>query len=349
MAQDLYQILGIDRSASEDEIKKAYKKAALKYHPDRQHNKTDEEKKEAEDKFKEISQAYSVLSDPDKKQRYDTFGVIDDSVSGDSGFSSGFNPFEGFGEFFRRAGFGTQFSQRQQTVTPGRDIQMRVSLSIKEIYEGCTKTVKYQRDVRCSTCHGEGGEGKEQCPYCHGTGMKTDVRRTSFGITSNSYPCPHCNRTGYTVKHICNDCSGTGFRREENVVTVNFRAGIENGSGILFKGEGCESESARGVNGDFVAVAQWNFDKEEFGIIGYDVYQRVSIPWSLCLLGGPYDFKLPNDKTVRINIPECSKPDSHLKMKGRGISGQGDYYIIISYDIPNKLSKEERNILKKLQ
>lgn len=349
--KDLYEILGIDRNADEKEIKKAFKKAAFRTHPDRQQGKSEEEKKKAEEEFKEISRAYNILSDPDKKLKYDQLGIIDDGTT-TSGGPAGFDPFEQFAEFFRNNGFdrGNPFSGRQRNpeYEPGTHIQMRVKLSFEDIYNGCTKKVKYSRNVRCHTCHGTGGEGKEQCKYCHGTGMFTQTQYTAFGYSSTSSPCPYCNATGYMVKHPCKDCNGTGFEKEEKVITVKFPPGVMNNNGILFNGEGNEAPNEKGKNGNFIAVAQWDFNDEKFYIQGYDVYEKIKVPWNICIAGGQYEFTFPDGEVKYITIHECTQPESHLRIKGRGIANKGDYYLIIEYLIPNKLSKKEKDILSKL-
>lgn len=345
--KDLYEVLGIDRNATEKEIKTAYKKAALRTHPDRQHDKTEEEKKQAEEEFKEISKAYDILGNPDKKAKYDNFGIIDDGVSGNSG---GFDPFEQFADFFRNSGFsgfnrGRSYNNQP---APGSDIQMRVNLSIEDIYNGCTKTVKYKKHVRCNICHGEGGEGKEQCRYCHGTGMLTQVQQTAFGFSSTSGPCPYCHGSGYSIKHVCQDCGGTGFQDVENVVTVQFPAGIENNRGILFKGEGHESSSPHGANGNFVAISKWDFDEEKFFVSGFDIYEKVSIPWHICIAGGDFKITLPDGTPLNITLKECTKPDAQLRISNKGIKKQGDFYVLVEYDIPDSISKDVKKYLKKL-
>lgn len=342
--KDLYEILGISREASEKDIKTAYRKAALRTHPDRQQGKTDEEKKQAEEEFKEISKAYEILNDPEKKEKYDRYGIIDDGTGG----SAPFDPFEQFADFFR--GFGGQGFRAHYNAESesGTNIQMRISLNIEDIYNGCKKTVKYTRNKRCHTCEGTGGEGKEQCKYCHGTGMFTKVERNTFGYSSVSSPCPYCNASGYMVKHICDTCHGTGFEKEEKVITVEFKPGIEHNNGIMFRGEGNESSSKNGKNGNFIAVAQWEYDTDKYYINKYDVYEKVSIPWNICILGGNFHFTLPNGKKKSVSVKECTPPEKYLKLKNCGISGLGDYYLIVEYKIPEKLSKKERDILSQL-
>lgn len=343
--KDLYEILGISRDASEKEIKTAYRKAALRTHPDRQQGKTDEEKKKAESEFKEISKAYEILSDKEKKMKYDRFGIIDDDING--GHAGGFDPFEQFADFFKGFGGGhtRQYSAEPE---PGTNIQMRIILNIEDIYNGCTKKVKYTRNKRCHTCHGEGGEGKEQCKYCGGSGMYTKVERTPFGYNSMSSPCPYCHASGYMVKHICKDCQGTGFEKEEKIITVEFKPGTKNNNGIVFHNEGNESSSKYGKNGHFIAVAQWDFDTDKYYVDDYDVYEKVFIPWNICIAGGKFKFVLPDGSEKNIDIKECTPPGKHLRLKNKGINGKGDYYLIVEYKVPDKLSKKEKDILGKL-
>ena len=212
MNKDLYEILGISKNASDDEIKKAYKKLALKWHPDRQGGKSDKEKKEAEEKFKDIGFAYSILSDPEKKQRYDQFGITDDQQSMGTDFDptdlfarfmngfGGFSDGDPFADFFGRG-------KRQQNRGPekGQSIQMNIQVGIEEILKGVHRDIEYDIFVRCPKCNGTGGEGVQTCPHCHGTGMISEIQRGPYGIIQNMHPCPYCNGTGETIKNKCSE------------------------------------------------------------------------------------------------------------------------------------------------
>lgn len=344
--EDLYSILGLSRSASDDKIKKAFRKMSLKYHPDRQNGKSEREKKEAEAKFKEVNSAYQILSDPEKKKMYDTYGVTDENdIPRD--FDS--SPFSMFSDFF--GGRATNNTRAYYAPPQGRDVQMKISLGLKDIYSGCRKKVKYKINKRCPECRGEGGFGKEQCRVCNGTGMYTQYKHTSFGTMSSTSPCYNCGGEGYAVKNKCTKCKGQGFVQVEKTVEVEFPAGMMNGVGIPYAGDGHESSSPKGKNGDFIAVANWNFDFDTYSINGLDVYETVLIPWEKCLLGGKWEFKLPNEETRVINVPECSKPGDVIKLLGDGImtgSKRGNYFLIVNYKVPEKLDQKTRELLEKI-
>ena len=199
MKKDYYKILGVDKNFTEDELKKQYRKMCLKYHPDRQAGKSDDEKKKAEEDFKDVQEAYECLSDANKKAYYDRYGSMDNYGQGWSGgadmfshFSSFFDDFDfgGFGNFF--GGGGQRRQQQQRGPEPGQSLRIQVGVGIKEILDGGEKTFKYSRNVRCTDCNGTGGTGVDTCPHCHGTGMVTTVQQSGFGIIQQSRPCNHC-------------------------------------------------------------------------------------------------------------------------------------------------------------
>ena len=200
-SKNLYDILGVSNNASEDEIKKAYKKAAIKYHPDRQGGKSDKEKQEAEEKFKEIGAAYAILSDPQKRQRYDTYGTIDEDMMAGTGFDMG-DIFRHMMGGFMGGNFGDMFGrQRQSYPSEAKSIQVNIPLSIEQIFNGYSHEIEYDVDYRCKDCNGAGGTGVETCPHCHGTGMITRTQQSGFGIIQHQSPCPYCNGTGKTIKN----------------------------------------------------------------------------------------------------------------------------------------------------
>ena len=218
MNKDLYAILGVSKNASDDEIKKAFRKLSLKYHPDRQGGKSDKEKKEAEEKMKEISAAWTVLSDPEKKRQYDMYGTYDENMfNGNFDFGDIFSHmndmFSGFGDFFGR---GTNRNRNRNTgPIPGQTLKIQIPVSIDEILKGkIDRDVEYSIDVRCPNCNGEGGTGKKTCSHCHGTGMITETQRTPFGIIQNSHPCQYCHGEGTSLETVCSECHGTGFKRK---------------------------------------------------------------------------------------------------------------------------------------
>ena len=351
MAKDLYEVLGIDRNNfSEKQLQTNYRKLAKQYHPDRQTGKSDKEKQEAEEKFKEISHAYEVLSDPEKKQNYDMFG--DENQSGNSG---GFNPFDGgfnpFADFFNP--FGNNRQHYQQVYEPGHNIQMKIPVTIEDLFNGLKKTVKYKKQVRCINCHGEGGTGKKICPHCKGTGRITKREMHNGWQRIEETVCPYCQGTGSYVEHKCPTCNGTGFTEKEVTLDIEFPAGIPDNTGILFKGKGAEAKNVKGENGDFIAITSYKIDSDKYEVNGLDVIEHVYIPYYDLLLGCNYTVHIPNGKEKTVKIAPCTKDNKLLRLKFEGIksnTGQiGDYYICIHYNIPDSLTNKEKELITKIK
>lgn len=359
-----YEILSsvgtkITKESSAEDIKKSYRKACIKTHPDRQQGKSDEEKKKAEETFKNVQKAYDILSDSDKKQRYDMFGIIDDgssSSSQSSGFGGGFDPFEDLRSMFG-GGFGGGGSRHQERIIPGEDLQVRIPVTLKDIYCGVTgKKIKIKRKVRCQNCHGSGGK-TETCPHCHGTGMITDIQRSAFGVIQQQRPCPHCNATGKKIIEKCKTCGGSGFREEELVQEINFRPGVIDGEYISIRGCGNEAKKPGHPSGNLIAIAQWKFDTERFTVGGFDVLERINLPYEDCLLGTKYSLVLPDDRKIDVAIPMLSEPGKRLRLRGKGISGKdqygrqvtGDYILEIHYIMPETLTDEEKQHLEEIK
>lgn len=341
--KDYYEILGVDRNASEAEIKKAYRKLSLQYHPDKLANKSEKEKKEGEEKFKAITEAYSVLSDPEKKDKYDRFGSID-------GMDMDFGPDLGdiLGRAFGGNPFGGHFGgfgNRSQMVESGIDHTMRIPLTIEDIFNGVEKTVKFKRNVRCSNCHGAGGTGVKTCPECHGQGRVRHTQRTPMGIMTQITDCPKCHGTGKIVEKVCPSCHGTGMQEAYNTVTVTFPAGVPNQYGVKYDNQGSESRDKRGENGDFIAIAEYKIDENRYSIEGNNVLEHVFIPYYDVLLGCDYTVNIPNGHKKTIHISPCTKEDNIMKILGEGLNFRGvrgDYYVCIHYKYPEKLSDKER-------
>lgn len=353
--KDFYQILGISKNATEKEIKSAYRKLSLKYHPDRQGGKSESEKKQAEKKMAEINEAYSILSDKDKKLKYDTYGSTDDQGFG--GFSQG-----GFGnmdDLFKAmagdfAGFGNFNTYNNMQAEPGSSIQMKIPLTIEDVYCGCKKKVKFDRQIRCPNCHGEGGTGVKECQYCHGTGTLVQNTRTRFGFQRIVTPCPYCNATGKTVEHRCQTCHGSGFKTSSNSVMVEFPQGIPNGAGIKYAEQGNESKSINGYNGDFYATAEYAFDNNKYRIEGVDVYENIEINYFDALLGTVIETILPNKQKRKIKVDPCTPPRKILSLIGDGLidirsNRKGNYYYVLNYKIPSTLTKEEKKALESIK
>lgn len=348
MAKDLYNILGIDKTASDDDIKKAYRKLAIKWHPDRHAGKSDE--KEAEEKFKDINEAYQVLSDPDKRRQYNTFGTVDPNTQFSQGPSMDdlknmFRNMPGFDDF--DMGFGFNPWGRQQWAKPqGMSKRILIDIGVADIMKGCTKTFKVKRNVLCPHCHGTGGEHIETCQHCHGTGMETMIQRTQFGIIQQSHPCSHCHGTGKIIKDVCPECNGHGYKNITEDITVKIPAGVHNGWSQTIKGKG--DEIADGDPGDLVVIVQYNIDNNKYIIDNNNIYEQTEVPVWTCLTGGSVDRVLPTGAKVTLNIPECARPGAPVKIKGKGINN-GDYVFIILPKMPDKLTKEQKNIISKFK
>lgn len=346
--KDLYEILGVSRNATEDELKKAYRKLSLKYHPDRQGNKSDKEKKEAEEKFKEISMAYSVLSDADKRNRYDRFGTIDDNMMDGSGFDMGdlfkrmMSGFGGFGDMF--GDFGGQRNQQQEA----QSIQVSIPLTIEDIFNGYDHEIEYDAYVRCDSCSGTGGTGIETCPYCHGTGRVTEVQQTGFGIMQSTHVCNHCNGTGQIIKNKCSKCNGAGVIRKKKRCRVTFSPGVSDGDYKVYSGYGNEGKNAYIKNGNLIAVPRYNIDTKKYAIADNAIYELLDVNYYDCILGATIEHTLPNKKIVKVNIPEYSKDGTQIVLNGEGIRG-GKYIFIVKPKLPTYIKEKEKELLQKIK
>jgi molecular chaperone DnaJ len=343
MNKNYYDILGIQRNASDDDIKKAYKKAAIKWHPDRWANKSESERKSAEEKFKEINEANDCLSDPDKRRHYDTFGSMEGF--GQGGFGGGgfeFNMGDMFGDMFNMFG-----NRHQQRVTKGQTIQINVSININEILSGINRNISYDVLERCSECNGDGGTGVETCKYCHGHGMITETQRTPFGISQTTRPCHHCNGTGKTVKSVCKKCNGSGLEKVNKSVFVDHGPGIQHGQSMKFNRMGCQTKEKNGINGDLLVVFHHNYDTNKFKINNNIIYELIEVPYYNCILGTTFKHTLPNNKIVDVKIPEYSSDGTQVILHNEGIN-KNDYIIIVKVGMPKYLSKTEKDLIKQL-
>ena len=327
--KDYYKILGVEKNASEKDIKKAYRKIALKYHPDK--NPGD---KEAEEKFKEAAEAYEVLSNKEKRDKYDKFG----DPNANNGFS-GFND-----DFF---GFGMHNSG--PIIIPGNNAYVKIHLNINDIYSG--KDVVFTKKVRCHKCNGFGGTGEIECPHCKGTGILRTVKRTPFGTSISETTCPHCSGSGKTYKEKCDCCDGTGF--EDKKVTFNLNIPLEyyvEGQKIDFGNQGHESKTPGGPDGRLIVQFVFDFDKSKYEI-DYEnmhIVHNVNIPYYDALLGNKYSIKLPDGKSVNVKVNECTKDKSEIKIENDS-KLKDQYYIRLNYVYPDKLSDKERELLQSLK
>lgn len=344
-----YKTLGLSDNASDADIKRAYRKMSLKYHPDKQAGKSDAEKKAAEDNFKKINEAYQVLSDTTKKSNYDQFG--DENGRPNGGFGGGFGGFDDIFSSFFGGGNRGGFQRQPETGSP---IRMNIPLSIEDVYNGCTKKVKYMRNVRCVNCHGAGGSGRKTCLHCGGTGTEISRQMTPMGFIQTSHTCTHCNGKGYTVETQCPTCHGTGFKKEETTLDVTFGPGMPEGYSVEYVGKGNESVDVKGTTGRFLATAVYDFDKERYSVQGLDIVERIYVPYYDLMLGTDYTLEFPDKSKRKITIPSCIQDGKLLRLSQMGIKGsdrdyRGDYYVEIHYAFPEEITAEERNHLEKIK
>ncbi len=371
--KDFYEILGIQKNASPEEIKKAYKKLAVKWHPDRWGDKSEAEQKTAEENFKEVAEAYEVLSDPNKRQRYDQFGH--EGLNGAGGFGGGgfnaedlfrdiFGSFHaggggGFDDFFSGFGGFGGGGTRQKPVYKGNDLRRRVELDLSEIVHGTTKKFKIKKDVQCTHCHGNGSEdGKtETCSQCSGTGYITTRRQSILGMMQSQSVCPKCQGMGQIIKNKCRTCGGDGVVQGEEVVEVKFPAGMADGMALNVEGKGNAGPHG-GINGDLQIVVK---EKEHPELVrdGINIVYNLLLTVPQAILG--CQLEVPTiDGKAKITIEPGTQPGTVLRLRGKGIPslntgyryGQsvcGDELINISIFVPKNLSKEEKEIIKKLE
>lgn len=342
MEKNLYDILGVDKNATASELKASFKKLSRLYHPDRQAGKSDTEKKEAEEMFKDINHAYEVLSDPEKRSNYDQFGTENPQQGGFGGFP-GFPGFGGFNPFgFDFNPFGN--NRRPRTVERGKDIQIKVKISVEELFTGVNKKIKYNRLVRCINCHGTGGSGVKLCPECNGSGFKMEQKQIapgSFSITQT--PCKRCNGTGQIVEHKCPTCGGDGLVKESTTVEINVEMGTAHNTAIRMSGYGAETKTKGGVPGDLIAIVQYDFlDNENYEVYAKDnkiyVAEHIYIPYYDMLLGCSCDINLPTGDPYHLYIDPCTPEGTTKEI----IQGYANYNVILHYKYPNKLSDIEK-------
>lgn len=353
MSKDYYKILGVNKNASEDDIKKAYRKGAVKWHPDKWSDKSESEKKNAEQKFKELSEANEVLSNPEKRKLYDQFGDDWDKVNQ----GGGFDPFSGMSDFFNNGfgGFDSFFGgrqRRQNTPQPGQSIQIPFEIGINEIFNGIKQEFTFTVKGRCTKCHGTGGDS-EVCSHCNGTGMITQTQRTAFGIIQNSHPCPYCHGSGKIIKNKCYDCNGTGLKDIQRKIKIELNKFTPNGYTISYPNMGYESKDPNGKNGDVIVIVQYKYDTSKYAINGNTIYEHINIPYYDCILGTTKKVKLPNNTEEEITIKPYSNEGDQIILSGKGINGN-NYIFIIGVEMPKRqllkgISDKEKKLLKEIK
>lgn len=361
--RDYYEVLGIGKNATDAEIKSAYRKLAKKYHPDL--NPGD---KEAEEKFKEVNEANDVLSDPQKRQRYDQFGFagVDPNYAaanggGAGGFGGGFGGVDlgdifgdifggGFGGGF--SGFGGGSSTRTANVPrKGHDIQASVILTFEEAAHGCSKKITINRQDTCPDCAGTGaakGTSPETCPDCGGRGYVVTQQRTPFGVMQSQQPCSHCGGRGTIIRNPCKTCRGTGKTAARKSLEINIPAGIDDDQNIALRGQG-DAGSNGGPAGDVIVHVTVKADPM-FERDGYDVTIHVPITFSQAVLGDDVEVPTVDGRIVQ-HIPEGTQSGTKFRLRGQGIQylngrGRGDQYVIVDVEIPKKVTRAQREALK---
>ena len=354
--RDYYEVLGVSRDASPEEIKKAYRRLAMQYHPDR-----NPDNKEAEERFKEIAEAYEVLKDPAKRRRYDQFGH--EGVQG--GFGGGFADFEfdladalrtfmseGFGGFADLFGMGREERGRRQPPR-GSDIQIRLKLSLEEIATGVRKTLKVRKHVRCPDCGGTGakaGTGTRVCPVCRGAGEVRQVSRSLFGQFVNITTCPECGGEGRVIEEVCPRCRGEGRVRDEVTLEVDIPPGVAEGNYLTLRGQG-NAGPRGGAPGDAIVVIQ----EEKHPVFerrGDDLYLELPISFPDAALGAEVEIPTLDGRAV-VEVRPGTQPGKVLRLRGKGLPhlngyGRGDLLVKLLVWVPEKLSERDRHLLEEL-
>lgn len=361
--RDYYEVLGIGKNATDAEIKSAYRKLAKKYHPD-----LNPGNKEAEEKFKEVNEANDVLSDPQKRQRYDQFGFagVDPNYAaanggGAGGFGGGFGGVDlgdifgdifggGFGGGF--SGFGGGSSTRTANAPrKGHDIQASVILTFEEAAHGCSKKITINRQDTCPDCGGTGaakGTSPETCPDCGGRGYVVTQQRTPFGVMQSQQPCSHCGGRGTIIRNPCKTCRDTGKTAARKSLEINIPAGIDDDQNIALRGQG-DAGSNGGPAGDVIVHVTVKADPM-FERDGYDVTIHVPITFSQAVLGDDVEVPTVDGRIVQ-HIPEGTQSGTKFRLRGQGIQylngrGRGDQYVIVDVEIPKKVTRAQREALK---
>ncbi|MDX2074203.1 MAG: molecular chaperone DnaJ [Alphaproteobacteria bacterium] len=353
--KDFYEVLGVAKNASDDELKKAYRKLAMQLHPDR--NPGD---KKAEEKFKEASHAYDILSDPQKRAAYDRMGhaAFEGGMGGAGGAGAGGFDFSGsfsdiFEDLFGGAfgGGGGRRASGQQQAARGADLRYNLQISLEEAFKGKNESIKVTTAVSCEVCHGSGaekGSKPEMCGACGGVGRV----RASQGFFTVERTCHSCQGSGKVIKNPCKNCAGTGRTRKEKTLSVNIPAGVEEGTRIRLAGEG-EAGARGGPSGDlyiFLAVKPHPIFERE----GADIHCTVPIKMTTAIMGGSVEMPTIDGSRVKVTIPEGTQAGHQFRVKGKGFSvlrssHRGDMYLHAQIETPTKLSKKQRELLKEFE
>ena len=363
-SKDYYEILGVSRDVTDEELKKAYRKLAKKYHPD---SYTGDDKTAAEAKFKEISEAYSVLSDKEKRAQYDRFGSnFEQAGYGGASSYGGFGGFDfsGFGgaggididiedilgSVFG-GGFGSSYSNKKNGPTKGADLRYNMNISFEEAAFGVKKDINISRNENCAICHGTGakpGTNPVTCDKCNGRGKIQSVQNTIMGTFSTVKTCDKCGGTGKIIKDPCDSCRGKGITKKTRKISISIPAGIDNGQAISLHGEGDVGRHG-GPNGDLFVVVNIQPHKL-FKRNGFDIFADIKVPFTKLVLGG--SIRVPTlENEVEFDIPEGTQDGAKFRLKDKGIPkingrGKGDLEFTVKVDIPKKLSEKQKDVLR---
>ena len=348
MAEDYYKILGVDKSASKAEIKKAFRKLAKKHHPDKGGD---------EETFKKINLAYETLSDDQKRAEYDQFGSAGPNMGGfggSGGFSGGFQQgnvnFDGFEDIFSSffGGAGARQHSRSSRNRQGADLEVEVEIPFEDALKGTTKKFKSSHYKRCEKCHGVGGEGMKTCEKCHGSGRISQQMRTPFGVIQQQTACPDCQGSGKTFEKVCSKCHGEGRYKDTTTITVKIPEGVRNGETLRVRGGG-EAGIRGGESGDLFVHVRVK-DSPKFERHGMDLYSVLEIPIFKALLGGKFVVETFWGK-VELKIPELTRDGEKFKIRGKGVKRggrQGDHIVQIKYKMPRRLTADMKGKLEEL-
>ncbi len=349
--RDYYEVLGVQKSAGDDEIKKAYRGLAKKYHPD-----VNPGNKEAETKFKEINEAYEILSDPEKKAKYDQFGHA--AFDPASGAGAGFGGFEGFGDIgdifgsFFGGGFGSSGQTRRNGPVRGDDIGLRVTISFEEAAFGVKKDITYNRIQRCSDCSGSGaakGTEPETCPICHGTGQRRTTQRVMGMAFQSTTTCDNCRGTGKIIKNPCTNCRGTGYVKVSKTVTVGIPAGIDDGNRLVQQGQGNDGRGG-GPAGDLIIVVSVK-RHSLFRRDGNNLYCDIPLSVSEAILGA--EIEVPTlEGREKYTIPEATQTGTSFTLRSKGMpyvnspNRRGDLIFTVNVEIPRGLNEKQKDFIR---
>lgn len=325
--RDYYQVLGLNKNATQSDIKKSYKNLAKKSHPDVGGD---------EEKFKEISEAYETLSDENKRKEYDTFGH-----NKPNGYNRNYQDMSGFG-------FNPKNQARNRK---GRDYRVNIHVSLEDIFEGGTKKIKYNRDAACTTCNSVGGFGNAKCIKCDGNGYLIEHTRTPFGIIQNVVTCNHCNGLGETYQDKCGECNGSGVKTKEENIEIVIPKGVEDGMYLKYPGMGQAIQN--GTSGSLIIVFN-ELPHKRFIRDGSNLKLNLKLPYHKLVIGGKVNIKTIDNSEIRITVPELNNIGDTLRISGKGMNinnsdSRGDLMVVLDIDMPKEINEEIKVILEKLE